>query len=202
MKNKELSIFIIFLFLIIETAKSQQSQDDTTYSTSLQSTYQIKHLQDGDKKTYPNGGDSITVTYTGTIPTTGTQFDAGRYTFNIPGSVVKCWNTILIRMSLGESIYFVCPSSTAYDTRGSTDGKIAPNTDIAFQVQLVCVKTNCIQETQSSTQTATTATPATTIGTATTTKGTTDTNKPSSHATHFALKTTFYIIFISLVLFL
>ncbi len=41
-------------------------------------------------------------------------------------------------MSLGEKLYFICPSEFAYGKSGA-GGVIPPNADIAFEVELLAI---------------------------------------------------------------
>ena len=52
------------------------------------------------------------------------------------GQVIQCWDEVVSRMSKGEKISVVCPSRYAYGERGA-GGIIPPNTDIAFEIEVL-----------------------------------------------------------------
>ena len=70
-------------------------------------------------------GSQVTVHYTGTFPDTGKKFDSSvdrnrPFTFTLArGQVIRCWDEVVGKMSIGEKIYVVCPSRLAYGERGA-----------------------------------------------------------------------------------
>lgn len=118
---------------------------DTTKSEEFIRNFNAKHITDGDGETFPNDGDSVTVHYVGSFPLTGEVFDSSinrNETFVFPlgqGHVIPCWDQVLTHMSKGEKVYVVCPSKLAYGEAGA-GGIIPPNTDIAFEIELISIE--------------------------------------------------------------
>ena len=56
------------------------------------------------------------------------QFTVGGYT------VIKCWQTAIMQMHVGEKAKIYCPSSTAYG-HSSPSAKIPKDSDLVFTVQ-------------------------------------------------------------------
>jgi FK506-binding protein 1 len=132
---KILIVFSIFICLTLTLCSEK-----TTYETDFETQFQVKHLKKGDGKTFPKAGERVTVHYTGTFPESGKKFDSSKDR-NAPfgfvlkrGQVIQCWDEVVSRMSLGESIYVICPSKFAYGERGA-GGVIPPNADIAFEIE-------------------------------------------------------------------
>lgn len=149
MNNKLLiTCFSITIILsLLSSIISQTQSRSTTYDSDFIQKYKPKFLRSGDNQTYAINGDNITVHYNGTFPTTGVSFDSS-YSRNQPfsfflnfGNVIKCWDNVLARMSLGQRIYVVCPFYEAYGTAGTTN--VPGSTDIAFDIDFLCVNNNC-----------------------------------------------------------
>lgn len=75
----------------------------------------------------------------------GKQFDAS-YDRNQPfsftlgvGNVIKCWDHMVSKMSVGQKVKVLCPSSWAYGARGA-GGLIPPNADLYFEIELLSFK--------------------------------------------------------------
>lgn len=126
-------VIIIYLISFIICEKD-------THEPEFIETFQVKHLKAGDGVTFPKAGSPVTVHYTGTFPHNGKKFDSSKdrntpFTFTLKrGQVIQCWDEVVSRMTLGESIYVVCPSKYAYGERGA-GGVIPPNADIAFEIE-------------------------------------------------------------------
>ena len=133
-----MKLALIFLFSIISIIVSLQTTQDPEFIQ----TFQLKHITSGDNTNFPPNGSMVRVHYVGTLPKTGKTFDSSRdrndpFMFGLgKGQVIKCWDQVVARMSLGERIYFVCPYSLAYGDRGA-GGVIPGKTDIAFDVELL-----------------------------------------------------------------
>ena len=105
---------------------------------------EIDVLQPGDGNTYPQKGDMLTMHYTGTLSSDGTQFDSsvakGRpFQFVIGiGQVIRGWDEGVTKMSLGEKSVLKISSDYGYGPRGA-GGVIPPNADLNFEVELLAV---------------------------------------------------------------
>jgi len=104
----------------------------------------IEVLQPGDGQTYPQKGDMLTMHYTGTLTSDGTQFDSsvakGRpFQFVIGiGQVIRGWDEGVVRMSLGEKSLLKISSDYGYGSAGA-GGVIPPDADLTFEVELLAV---------------------------------------------------------------
>jgi FKBP-type peptidyl-prolyl cis-trans isomerase len=78
------------------------------------------------------GGQLLTVKYTGALAN-GTVFDAGTYSFTIPGQVIQGWNEGLIGMKVGGSRQLIIPPSLGYGS-GDYNG-IPGNSVLVFTVE-------------------------------------------------------------------
>jgi FKBP-type peptidyl-prolyl cis-trans isomerase len=71
----------------------------------------------------------------------GTVFDSS-YSRNSPlpvsigsGQVIKCWDEVGLQMEVGTKVTVLCPSTTAYGSRGV--GPIPANSDLIFTIERV-----------------------------------------------------------------
>lgn len=78
--------------------------------------------------------------YDGTL-IDGTKFDSS-YDRNSPlplkigtGQVIKCWDEVGVHLEIGTKIRVLCPSDTAYGSRGV--GPIPANSDLVFVIERV-----------------------------------------------------------------
>ena len=88
----------------------------------------------------PTATDNVKVHYRGTFAV-GSEFDSS-YARNAPaefplGGVIPCWTEGVQRMKVGGKAKLTCPSKLAYGERGAGGGKIAPNTPLQFDVELL-----------------------------------------------------------------
>ena len=104
----------------------------------------IETITEGDGETFPKKGDKLTMHYTGTLAADGTQFDSSRdrgkpFEFQIGvGQVIKGWDQGVIQMSVGQRAKLCIPSALGYGRRGA-GGKIPPNADLIFDVELIAI---------------------------------------------------------------
>ena len=130
---------IIFLAL----ASLILCEHKTTHDPEFEKQFTVKHIKEGDGKTFPENGDVVHVHYQGTL-LDGKKFDSS-YDRNDPlsftlgvGQVIQCWDMSVARLSVGEKISVVCSSALAYGERGA--GRIIPpNSDLVFEMELVSI---------------------------------------------------------------
>lgn len=86
--------------------------------------------------------NTTTATYSGTLASNGTKFDASRdrgrpfqFTIGI-GQVIRGWDEGVVQMSLGEKAMLNISSDYGYGARGA-GGVIPPNADLKFEVELL-----------------------------------------------------------------
>lgn len=91
--------------------------------------------------TKPQVGDSVQVTYVGTL-TNGEVFDSSfkrnrpfKFTVGI-GQVIKGWDEGVLQMSIGEKAVLKITSDYGYGSNGAGN-VIPPNADLIFEVQLL-----------------------------------------------------------------
>ena len=104
----------------------------------------IETLKAGDGKSFPSKGNQVTAHYRGTLMD-GKEFDAS-YNRNQPfsfklgvGQVIRCWDHTIAKLSIGQKVKVMCPSSWAYGARGA-GGLIPPNADLIFEIELLSFK--------------------------------------------------------------
>eukprot|EP01087_Luapelamoeba_hula_P020356 TRINITY_DN693_c0_g1_i1.p1 TRINITY_DN693_c0_g1~~TRINITY_DN693_c0_g1_i1.p1 ORF type:complete len:111 (-),score=3.85 TRINITY_DN693_c0_g1_i1:84-416(-) len=97
-------------------------------------------IRNGDGKTYPRKGQTVSVHYTGTFPD-GREFDSSRsrnrqFTFRLgQGEVIQGWDVGVAGMTIGEQAKFTIGPEYAYGARG-VPGAIPPNATLVFDVEL------------------------------------------------------------------
>ena len=110
----------------------------------------VETLEAGDGATFPKDGDTLTVHYTGTLLSDGSEFDSSRakgvpFSFCMgAGKVIKGWELGLAAMSLGQRARLTISSDAGYGKRGFEDranasgtGVVPPGADLVFDVQLL-----------------------------------------------------------------
>ena len=128
---------LLLLLLLL----SLSSQNLTTKDPDFVQKFKVKHLKEGDGKTFPRNGESVQVHYEGTL-VDGKKFDSSydrkqplSFTLGV-GQVIKCWDMSVARLSKGEKIQVTCPYDLAYGERG-IGGVIPPKADLVFVMELV-----------------------------------------------------------------
>mmetsp|Transcript_52235 Transcript_52235/g.60983 ORF Transcript_52235/g.60983 Transcript_52235/m.60983 type:complete len:143 (+) Transcript_52235:57-485(+) len=99
-------------------------------------------IKEGDGITFPKPGDKLTMHYTGTLASDGTEFDSSvsrgspfKFTIGV-GQVIKGWDEGVALMSLNEKATLTISSEYGYGSRGA-GGVIPPNADLKFEVELL-----------------------------------------------------------------
>ncbi|CAD8146458.1 unnamed protein product [Paramecium octaurelia] len=126
-----------FLLLSLIISISLASLDDQ----DLIQKYSIKIHERGNRQSYPEKGDQVKVHYTGKL-LDGTKFDSSKdrnqpFEFRVGiGQVIKCWDDVVLNLTLGDKVTVICPSATAYGSRGA--GRvIPPNSDLQFDIEML-----------------------------------------------------------------
>jgi peptidyl-prolyl cis-trans isomerase A (cyclophilin A) len=87
----------------------------------------------------PQPTDKVEVNYAGTF-LDGSPFDSGQAIQFPLTQVIKGWTEGVGLMKVGGKAKLICPPGLAYGERGSPP-KIPPNTTLAFDVELLAIKT-------------------------------------------------------------
>ncbi len=112
-----------------------------TFDPEFEQIFKVQHIRQGDNQKFPPRGSKVTVHYTGTFPESGKKFDSSvdrkePFSFTLGmGEVIKCWDQVVSKMSVGEKIKVVCPYKMAYGENG-IQGTIPPKSDLAFEIEL------------------------------------------------------------------
>jgi peptidylprolyl isomerase len=103
-----------------------------------------KVLKPGSGPT-PTTGQTVSVSYKGML-IDGQVFDqsdfhGGPVDFQVGvGRIIPGWDKVVMTMKKGEKRMIVIPPELAYGSRGTPGGPIAPDSFLAFEVQLVALK--------------------------------------------------------------
>jgi len=128
---------------------------------------EVHPIRAGDGRSFPRAGDTVTVHYVGTPRNAGKAggeavgegggepFDSS-YAKGVPfsftlgcGEVIKGWELGIPQLSLGAKARLHIHASAAYGTKGcrsaeaSGSGVIAPNADLAFEIELLDINGRC-----------------------------------------------------------
>ena len=131
------SIFLSFILINVVLTV------DTTHDPEFEKKFQVTHIKEGDGKTFPKAHNKMYVHYRGTF-LDGKEFDTSygretpfRFILGV-GAVIKCWDIVVERLSVGEKIKVVCPYDLAYGEKGFA--AIPPKADIAFEIELIKIE--------------------------------------------------------------
>jgi peptidylprolyl isomerase len=93
----------------------------------------------------PKTGQTVSVSYKGML-VSGQVFDqsdfhGGPVDFQVGvGRIIPGWDKVVMQMKKGEKRMIVIPPELAYGSRGTPGGPIAPDSFLAFEVELVALK--------------------------------------------------------------
>ena len=132
-KEQKLKDNVLFL------AENKKKQGVKTTASGLQ--YSIQKSGPADGKS-PKASDTVVVHYVGTL-IDGTKFDSSHdrgkpATFGV-GRVIPGWTEVLQLMKPGDKWSVVIPSELGYGKR-QAGPKIAPNSVLLFDVELISIK--------------------------------------------------------------
>ena len=102
-----------------------------------------KILKPGDGINFPSDGDTVRVKYIGRLPN-GSVFDKSSlgnpFTFTLNRhQVIKGWDQVVSKMSLGERVRVKILPALAYGSKGTGGGRIPPNTTLTFTMKLLSI---------------------------------------------------------------
>lgn len=112
---------------------------------SLGCHFSLVACKPGDGKVFPKVGDKLQVHYVGVLAQDHSKFDSSRdrgtpFTFTLgKGEVIRGWDEGVMKMSLGERAILKIPAEKGYGAAGAAEGKIPPNADLYFDVELLAV---------------------------------------------------------------
>ncbi len=124
---------------------------NTTSDSGFVEQFQVEHITKGDEKTFPRIGQFLFVHYTGSLPD-GKVFDSSRtkgerYRTKIGRyELLKCWEEVLKRMTLGERIKVVCPSHLAFGKDVGEGFLVPANTDVTYDIELLEIQNDPEEE--------------------------------------------------------
>ena len=136
MQSLKIKLFVMLVLSLSLIVKSDDTSDPT-----FEKNFQVRHITEGDGQNFPPAGSKVSVHYTGTFPDTGAKFDSSvdrneQFVFTLKrGQVIRCWDEVVSRMSIGEKIKVICPYQLAYGQKG-IDNVIPPAQDLAFEIEL------------------------------------------------------------------
>jgi FK506-binding protein 3 len=137
---------------------SERSDDGVEHITQKAKKLDVKEapkytkrvIKVGDKKTFPQKGDTVACYYTGKLEN-GKIFDTNiddavkkgtkkappplRFKVGV-GKVIRGWDEALLTMSVGERSELVIQPEWAYGKKG-LEGKIPPSSTLTFEVELI-----------------------------------------------------------------
>jgi len=132
---------------ILEEAFLDPKWINDNHVSDIGSGLKMHTLEKGDAKNFPERGDEVTVEFQGFLHNEdGKRYEVHRhftkpFTFVIGlGNVIKGWDEAVKTMSLGQRSLIHVPSQMAYGPFRSGSGRVAPNSDLDFDIELLGIK--------------------------------------------------------------
>lgn len=87
-------------------------------------------------------GQTLTAQYVGQVYPDGDVFDeswtSAARSFQVgSGSLIKCWDDLLVGQKIGSRVVLVCPADSAYGDSPQEGGKIKPGDTLIFAIDLL-----------------------------------------------------------------
>eukprot|EP00933_Yihiella_yeosuensis_P041768 TRINITY_DN36177_c0_g1_i1.p1 TRINITY_DN36177_c0_g1~~TRINITY_DN36177_c0_g1_i1.p1 ORF type:complete len:198 (-),score=31.02 TRINITY_DN36177_c0_g1_i1:100-693(-) len=126
-------------------SRKESRSESSKGSLGKNSGVEVVTIKPGDRKTFPQKGDRLTMHYTGTLASNGKKFDSSYgkgkpFTFRIGiGQVIKGWDEGVMKMSLGEKATLKVKAEYGYGSAGA-GGAIPANADLNFEVELLKIQ--------------------------------------------------------------
>jgi len=143
-------LFVFLLFILFYSNLFARDIKYTTKDPNFVKQHSVKHLIEGNNKTYPKTGDTVIFNFSAYNPHTFQLYLTQKYLTGEdddgPTQVEvgskdsqKCWDLAFIRMSKKEKIFIICKAKFQYNGEG-IQGFIPPYEDIGWELELVSIK--------------------------------------------------------------
>lgn len=50
--------------------------------------------------------------------------------------MIRCWDEVILKLTIGDSVTVICPANYAYGSRGA-GSVIPPNSDLEFEIEML-----------------------------------------------------------------
>ena len=131
------NLVIMLIIFILTLVNSKAISEDPDFISK----FNVHLIKNGTGQT-PRLGNKVVVHYVGRFYDTGKVFDS-TIELNEPVSfilgkeeIIKCFDIVVARMSLGERIKVTCPYQLAYGVEGA-GGVIPPKANLDYDIRLV-----------------------------------------------------------------
>jgi FKBP-type peptidyl-prolyl cis-trans isomerase len=138
-KSKDLPASLPEITLDADKHPSGFTKTDDTASKQTQASAHVVIQGDGAAI---EAGQSLTAQYVGQVYPDGGVFDeswtTGPRSFTVgAGSLIKCWDDLLVGQKLGSRVVLVCPADTAYAESPPEGGVIKAGDTLMFAIDLL-----------------------------------------------------------------